>query len=104
MQATLDEHAGFFTRIDLINYMEGYFPGNFKRLIFQYVPQQAEKAAALSSYTSPPVKSRTLHGAWKIRVTYSALREVIAAVFRGIRVRLSELPKTFNMRQCPIPS
>lgn len=31
-----------------INYMEGYFPEKFKRLIFQYVPQQEDKVAALS--------------------------------------------------------
>ncbi|MGX5818248.1 patatin-like phospholipase family protein [Chitinophaga lutea] len=37
-----------FNQDQLINYMEAYFPGKFTRLIFQYVPQQAEKAAALS--------------------------------------------------------
>lgn len=37
-----------FHQDHLINYMEGYFPNKFKRVIFQYVPQQAEKAAALS--------------------------------------------------------
>ncbi len=37
-----------FDQDHLINYMEGYFPGKFKRLIFQYVPQQADKGAALS--------------------------------------------------------
>lgn len=31
-----------------VNYMEAYFPDKFKRLIFQYVPQQPDKAAALS--------------------------------------------------------
>ncbi|PUZ26548.1 Patatin-like phospholipase [Chitinophaga costaii] len=31
-----------------LNYLEGYFPRKFHRVIFQYVPQQEDKAAALS--------------------------------------------------------
>ncbi|AWO01602.1 hypothetical protein DLD77_07785 [Chitinophaga alhagiae] len=37
-----------FHQDHLLNYIECYFPNKFNRLIFQYVPQQAEKAAALS--------------------------------------------------------
>ncbi|SHM35174.1 Patatin-like phospholipase [Chitinophaga jiangningensis] len=37
-----------FDQDDLINYMEGYFPNKFHRVIFQYVPQYHDKAAALS--------------------------------------------------------
>jgi hypothetical protein len=37
-----------FDQDDLINYMEGYFPNKFHRIIFQYVPQKQDKAAALS--------------------------------------------------------
>ncbi|MCK7558737.1 hypothetical protein MKQ70_28605 [Chitinophaga sedimenti] len=33
----------------MINYVEGYFPKDkFQRIIFQYVPQREDKAAALS--------------------------------------------------------
>ncbi|HEY0274283.1 MAG TPA: patatin-like phospholipase family protein, partial [Chitinophaga sp.] len=31
-----------------LNYLEGYFPNKFHRVIFQYVPQQENKAAAMS--------------------------------------------------------
>ncbi|SFE70216.1 Patatin-like phospholipase [Chitinophaga sp. CF118] len=31
-----------------LNYLEGYFPGKFHRVIFQYVPQKEDRAAALS--------------------------------------------------------
>ncbi|RAJ85571.1 patatin-like phospholipase [Chitinophaga dinghuensis] len=37
-----------FDQDDLVNYMEGYFPNKFHRVIFQYVPQRQDKAAALS--------------------------------------------------------
>ncbi|NIG52324.1 hypothetical protein [Chitinophaga sp. Cy-1792] len=37
-----------FDQDDLVNYMEGYFPNKFHRIIFQYVPQRQDKAAALS--------------------------------------------------------
>ncbi|MBV8254583.1 MAG: patatin-like phospholipase family protein [Chitinophaga sp.] len=37
-----------FDQDDLVNYMEGYFPNKFHRVIFQYVPQRTDKAAALS--------------------------------------------------------
>ncbi|RPD40313.1 patatin-like phospholipase family protein [Chitinophaga barathri] len=45
-----------FHQDHLVNYIESYFPGKFKRLIFQYVPQQAEKAAALSLHLTPREK------------------------------------------------
>ncbi|WP_298711711.1 hypothetical protein, partial [Chitinophaga sp.] len=45
-----------FDQDHLINYMEGNFPGKFTRLIFQYVPQQADKAAALSWHLTPREK------------------------------------------------
>jgi hypothetical protein len=51
-----------FHQDHLINYMEGYFPGKFKRLIFQYVPQQAEKAAALSLHLTPREKQDIARG------------------------------------------
>ncbi|ATL46685.1 hypothetical protein COR50_05540 [Chitinophaga caeni] len=37
-----------YTQDYMINYMEGYFPNKFERVIFQYVPQQSNQAAALS--------------------------------------------------------
>lgn len=37
-----------FNQDHLLNFLEDYFPDKFHRLIFQYVPQQAEKTAALS--------------------------------------------------------
>lgn len=37
-----------FSQDHLINYVEGYFPDKFHRVILQYVPQQESKAAALS--------------------------------------------------------
>lgn len=37
-----------FEQDNQVNYMEGHFPGKFHRIIFQYVPQKEDKAAALS--------------------------------------------------------
>jgi hypothetical protein len=37
-----------FDQDNQVNYMEGYFPQKFHRVIFQYVPQKEDKAAALS--------------------------------------------------------
>jgi hypothetical protein len=37
-----------FVQDNELNYLEGYFPGKFHRIIFQYVPQKEDKAAALS--------------------------------------------------------
>ncbi|SEK86776.1 Patatin-like phospholipase [Chitinophaga rupis] len=37
-----------FEQDNQVNYMEGYFPEKFHRVIFQYVPQKEDKAAALS--------------------------------------------------------
>ena len=37
-----------FVQDNELNYLEGYFPGKFHRMIFQYVPQKEDKAAALS--------------------------------------------------------
>jgi len=37
-----------FEQDNQVNYMEGYFPEKFHRIIFQYVPQKEDKAAALS--------------------------------------------------------
>lgn len=37
-----------FNQDAALNYLEGYFPNKFHRIIFQYVPQQANKTAALS--------------------------------------------------------
>lgn len=45
-----------FHQDHLVNYIEAYFPNKFKRLIFQYVPQQVEKAAALSWHLTPREK------------------------------------------------
>lgn len=45
-----------FHQDHMVNYIESYFPGKFKRLIFQYVPQQVDKAAALSWHLTPREK------------------------------------------------
>ena len=37
-----------FDQDNQVNYMEGYFPNKFHRIIFQYVPSKEDKAAALS--------------------------------------------------------
>ena len=37
-----------FVQDNQLNFLEGYFPGKFHRIIFQYVPQKEDKAAALS--------------------------------------------------------
>jgi hypothetical protein len=37
-----------FVQDNELTYLEGYFPGKFHRVIFQYVPQKEDKAAALS--------------------------------------------------------
>ncbi len=37
-----------FEQDNQVNYMEGYFPDKFHRVIFQYVPLKEDKAAALS--------------------------------------------------------
>lgn len=37
-----------FVQDNELSYLEGYFPGRFHRIIFQYVPQKEDKAAALS--------------------------------------------------------
>ncbi|GAA0531947.1 patatin-like phospholipase family protein [Chitinophaga japonensis] len=37
-----------FDQDNMVNYMEGHFPGKFHRIIMQYVPQKEDKAAALS--------------------------------------------------------
>lgn len=37
-----------FVQDNELSYLEGYFPGKFHRIIFQYVPQKEDKAAALS--------------------------------------------------------
>lgn len=37
-----------FAQDNELNYLEGYFPGKFHRIIFEYVPQQEDKTAALS--------------------------------------------------------
>jgi hypothetical protein len=37
-----------FVQDEGLNYLEGYFPGKLHRIIFQYVPQKEDKAAALS--------------------------------------------------------
>lgn len=48
---TMQQHWSAMQDFDqdgLVNYMEGHFPDKFHRVIFQYVPQQQDKAAALS--------------------------------------------------------
>jgi hypothetical protein len=37
-----------FVQDNELTFLEGYFPGKFHRVIFQYVPQKEDKAAALS--------------------------------------------------------
>jgi len=37
-----------FVQDNELTYLEGFFPGKFHRIIFQYVPQKEDKAAALS--------------------------------------------------------
>ncbi|MCW3462326.1 patatin-like phospholipase family protein [Chitinophaga nivalis] len=50
-----------FDQDDLLNYMEGYFPDKFHRIIFQYVPQQENKAAALSWHLTSREKLDIAH-------------------------------------------
>lgn len=45
-----------FHQDHLVNYIEAYFPHKFKRVIFQYVPQQVDKTAALSWHLTPREK------------------------------------------------
>ena len=48
---TMQKHFGAmqdFAQDAELNYLEGYFPNKLHRIIFQYVPQKEDKAAALS--------------------------------------------------------
>jgi hypothetical protein len=50
-----------FDQDDLLNYIEGYFPNKFHRVIFQYVPQQHDKGAALSWHLTSREKLDIAH-------------------------------------------
>nr|WP_246485177.1 patatin-like phospholipase family protein [Chitinophaga qingshengii] len=50
-----------FDQDDLVNYMEGYFPNKFHRIIFQYVPQKQDKGAALSWHLTSREKLDIAH-------------------------------------------
>ncbi|WP_143308500.1 patatin-like phospholipase family protein [Chitinophaga vietnamensis] len=50
-----------FDQDDLVNYMEAYFPDKFHRVIFQYVPQRQDKAAALSWHLTSREKLDIIH-------------------------------------------
>ncbi|NML36086.1 patatin-like phospholipase family protein [Chitinophaga sp. G-6-1-13] len=50
-----------FDQDDLVNFMEGYFPDKFHRIIFQYVPQKQDKGAALSWHLTSREKLDIAH-------------------------------------------